>query len=171
MGAWYDDFPKESGKNCWYLQKLLTRPLSLLHHCFLEYGPVGGITDISNWLSYWGSSRIIYIILTCFKCFWNLENHIYIDLIYEGENTANLLVSNPPFYCKESGSLAIAFRDVLMKKNTAVLLDFVQIRGGGGEGPAQFFVTFSRGAFLFNKGAYFFQNANYLNCKLFFYVV
>ena len=38
----------------------------------------------------------------------------------------------------------------------------------GREGPAQIFVTSSRGAFLVNKGAYFFQNANNLNFKLFF---
>ena len=45
-------------------------------------------------------------------------------------------------------------RDLVLKK-TAVLLDFVQMRGG--KGPAQFFVTFSRGAFFVSKGAYFFQ--------------
>ena len=46
-------------------------------------------------------------------------------------------------------------------KNTAVLLDYVNMRGG--RALPKFFVTFWRGAFLVNKGAYFFQNANNLN--------
>ena len=53
----------------------------------------------------------------------------------------------------------ICLGDVLLEK-PPVLLDYVQMRGGG---LAQIFVTFSRGAFLVNKGAYFFQNANNLN--------
>ena len=34
------------------------------------------------------------------------------------------------------------------------------------DGPAQIFVTFSRGAFLVNKGVFFFQTANDLNIEL-----
>ena len=47
----------------------------------------GGITDISNWLS--------YHLHNFDKCFRNLEDHIHIDLIYEGENTANRFTSCP----------------------------------------------------------------------------
>ena len=36
-----------------------------------------------------------------------------------------------------------------------------------GEGPAQVFGTFSRGAILVNEGVYCFQNVNNLNSKLF----
>ena len=58
-----------------------------------------------------------------------------------------------------------ALRDVLLKK-TAVLLDFVQMRGG--RALPKFVVTFSRGAFLVNKGVYFFRKTKILNFKLFF---
>ena len=54
------------------------------------------------------------------------------------------------------------------EKKTAVLLDFVQMSWAEGRALPKFFVTFSRGAFLVNKGAYFFQNANNLIFKLFF---
>ena len=47
---------------------------------------------------------------------------------------------------------------------TAVLLDFVQMRGGN---PAQIFWHLFISAFLVNKGGYFLQNANNLNFKLF----
>ena len=47
-----------------------------------------------------------------------------------------------------------------LEKKIAVLLDFVQMRGGG---LPNFFVTFSRRAFLVKKGIYSFQNTNYLN--------
>ena len=56
-------------------------------------------------------------------------------------------------------------RDVLLKK-TAVLLDFVQMRGAG-EGPAQFLSQFEEVHFWSIKGVYFLQNANNLNFKLF----
>ena len=52
------------------------------------------------------------------------------------------------------------------EKKTAVLLDFVQMRGG--EGPAQFFWQLSMSVFWSIKGAHFLQNATNLNFKLFF---
>ena len=56
-------------------------------------------------------------------------------------------------------------RDGRSPEKKRSLLDFVQMRGKGG--PVQiFFRTFSRGAFLDNKGVHFFQNANNLNFKL-----
>ena len=57
-----------------------------------------------------------------------------------------------------------ALRDVLLRKK-CFLLDFVQMRGG--MALANSFGTFSRGAFLVNKGGCFFQNVNNLNFKLF----
>ena len=61
-------------------------------------------------------------------------------------------------------------KDVLLRKKTAVLLDFVQMRGGEGGPPRalpKFFVTFTSCAFWVNKGVHFFENANNLNFKLF----
>ena len=62
-------------------------------------------------------------------------------------------------------------KDVLLRKKTAVLLDFVQMRGGRAALPPRalpkFFVTFTSCAFLVNKGVHFFENANNLNLKLF----
>ena len=47
-----------------------------------------------------------------------------------------------------------SLRDGFTKKNVALLLDFVQMRGGG-EGPAQFFCYFFISAFLVNKRSVF----------------
>ena len=60
----------------------------------------------------------------------------------------------------EDRGITAPVRDVL-KEKAAVLSDFVQMR-------VNFFVTFSRGAFLVNEGVHFFQNVNNLNFKLFF---
>ena len=59
--------------------------------------------------------------------------------------------------------LVLQHRCVFLRKK-CFLLDFVQMRGGA---LPKFFGTFSRIAFLVNKGVYFFQNANNLNFKLF----
>ena len=56
-----------------------------------------------------------------------------------------------------------SFREGFTKK-VAILLDFVQMRGGG---MPKFFVTFSEVHFLSIKGVYFPKNANNLNFKLF----
>ena len=57
----------------------------------------------------------------------------------------------------------------LLRGKTAVLLDFVQMRGR--ESPAQIFGTFSEVHFwsIKLKGVYFLQNANNLNLQLFFF--
>ena len=55
-----------------------------------------------------------------------------------------------------------SFREGFTKK-VAILLDFVQMRGG----HAQFFVTFSEVHFWSIKGVFFPPNANNLNFKLF----
>ena len=52
------------------------------------------------------------------------------------------------------------------RKKAAVLLDFVQMRGGGGALP-KFFVTFSLVHFWSIKRVYFLQNTNNLNFNLF----
>ena len=64
---------------------------------------------------------------------------------------------------RHSSFLLVSVRDVLLWKNTFFWIFSLW----GGEGPAHFFGTFSRGAFLVNKGLYFFQNAINLNFKLF----
>ena len=60
---------------------------------------------------------------------------------------------------REGGNQSFEFPE-----KTFILLDFVQNRGGA----AKFLGTFSRRAFLVDKGVYFFENANNLNFKLFF---
>ena len=52
------------------------------------------------------------------------------------------------------------------RKKAAVLLDFVQMRGGG-EGPAQIFWQLFIIAFLVNKEVYCIQNTNNFNVKVF----
>ena len=74
------------------------------------------------------------------------------------------LVRLPPDLANHVTILIVDPDHVHFPEKTAVLLDFV--RGGGG--AAQFFGTFSRGAFLVNKGALYFKIANNLNLKLFF---
>ena len=68
--------------------------------------------------------------------------------------------SPPPFF-------SFFFIREAFRKNAAVLLDFVQMRGG--EGPAQIFGHFFISAFWSIKGVYlyFFQNDNNFNFKLF----
>ena len=53
-------------------------------------------------------------------------------------------------------------RDVLLKKIPS--LRFCPNEGGGNALP-KFFGKFSRGVFLVNKGAFFFQNGNNFNLK------
>ena len=60
-------------------------------------------------------------------------------------------------------SVTNLLRDILLRKN-AFFWIFFPNEGGGHLG------TSSRGAFLVNKGVYFFQNANNLNCRLYEYI-
>ena len=71
----------------------------------------------------------------------------------------------PPAADRKTNQESFILREDVPKK-AAVLLDFVQIKGGGRACPT-FFNTFSYVHFWSIKGVYFLQNANNLNLKLF----